>query len=148
MEKTHKKLDILKKINSRLTTPIIFAIIVPAAICLYLYSAHFRAAGLFHDDGIYMVNAKSLHEGMGYRITSLPGSPLQTKYPPVFPLMLSLLWHINPSFPENIHLMRLFSALCAVLVLPLAWCYLGLKSNYKIFLAFVFLSAQIGRAHV
>ena len=141
MEKSHNQLNILKKINSRLPTSLILAVIIPAAICLYLYSAHFRAAGLFHDDGIYIVNAKSLYEGTGYRIASLPDSPPQTKYPPVFPLILSLIWHINPYFPENIMLMRLFSALCAVLVLPLAWRYLRLKSSYTLLPALLFLSA-------
>jgi hypothetical protein len=79
---------------------------------------------------MYIVTARSIYQGTGYNIASLPGSPPQTKYPPVFPLLLSLCWHINPSFPENIVLMRLFSALCAVLVLPMAFFYLRLKSSY------------------
>jgi hypothetical protein len=143
MEKPHKKLDILKKStpDSRLPTPLILLIIISAALCLYLYAAHFRATGLFHDDGIYLVNAKSLDEGTGYRTSSLPESPPQTKYPPVFSLILSFLWRINPSFPDNIHLMRLFSALCAVSVLFLAWSYLQLKSSHKTLLLFLLLSA-------
>lgn len=28
--------------------------------------------GLFHDDGIYVVVAKAINEGKGYRIISLP----------------------------------------------------------------------------
>jgi len=108
----------------------ILVIVVPAAICLYLYAAHFQVAALIHDDGIYIVSAKSLYQGTGYSIASLPDSPPQTKYPPVFPLLLSLCWHANPSFPENIVLMRFFSALCAVLVLFMAFFYLRLKSSY------------------
>src|SRR5260370_1317089 len=42
------------------------------------------------DDGIYLVCAKSLAEGSGYRILSLPGQPNQTKYPPLYPWLLSL----------------------------------------------------------
>jgi hypothetical protein len=138
MEKPHKKLDILK---NRLPTPLILLIIIPAALCLYLYAADFRAAGLFHDDGIYLVNAKSLYEGAGYRTLSLPDSPPQTKYPPAYPLILSFLWRLNPSFPDNIHLMRIFSALCAVSILFLAWYYIKLKSGCKTILLFLFLSA-------
>ena len=119
----------------------IFFIIISAAICLYLYAAHFRAVGLFHDDGIYLVNAKALYEGAGYRTASLPDSPPQTKYPPVYPLILSLLWRLSPSFPDNIHLMRLFSVLCGVSVLFLAWSYLQLKVSYKTLPALIFLSA-------
>ena len=36
--------------------------------------------------------ARSLAEGHGYRIISLPGSPPQTKYPILFPHLLSLPW--------------------------------------------------------
>jgi hypothetical protein len=125
----------------RLPSSSIFVIILPAAICLYLYAAHFQTAGFFHDDGIYMVNAKSIYEGTGYSIASLPNSPPQTKYPPVLSLILSLCWHINPSFPQNIILMRLFSALCAVLTLFMAWLYIRQKSNYTILPVFLFLSA-------
>jgi hypothetical protein len=120
----------LYRAMKRLPSSFILVIIVPAAICLYLYSAHFPVAGFFYDDGGYIVNAKSIYEGAGYSIASLPGSPPQTRHPPVFPLILSLCWHINPSFPENIVLMRLFSALCAVLVLFMAFFYLRLKSSY------------------
>jgi hypothetical protein len=149
MEKPHKKLDILKKSTpaSRLPTLLILLIIIPAALCLYLYAADFRAAGLFHDDGIYLVNAKSIYEGAGYRTLSLPDSPPQTKYPPLYPLILSLLWRFNPSFPNNIHLMRIFSSLCAVFVLFLAWSYLKLKSNCKTLILLLFLSALAFNAY-
>ena len=118
---------------------LILLIIIPAAICLYLYSAHFQVAGLYGDDGIYIVTAKALHQDSGYRIASLPGSPLQTHYPPLFPLGLSLCWHINASFPENIHLMRLFSASCAIFVLFLSYIYIRVKSerNFAIILLFL-----------
>ena len=39
-----------------------------------------------HDDCLYFVSAKSLADGGGYRIASLPGEPPQTKYPPLYPL--------------------------------------------------------------
>jgi hypothetical protein len=31
--------------------------------------------GYFQDDGLYLIGAKSLVEGSGYRIRSLPGQP-------------------------------------------------------------------------
>jgi hypothetical protein len=57
-----------------------------------------------HDDCIYFVSAKSLADGGGYRIASLPGEPAQTKYPPLYPLLLSLAWRVNPEFPANLTL--------------------------------------------
>lgn len=58
--------------------------------------------GDFHDDALYLVSAKSLAEGRGYRILSLPGEPHQTKYPPLFPAWLAAAWRANPDFPANL----------------------------------------------
>ncbi len=71
--------------------------------------------GHFQDDGLYWVCAKSLARGAGYRIESLPGTPYQTKYPPLFPLLLAGVWKLNPSFPDNLRL----ATLAAWLMLPL-----------------------------
>jgi hypothetical protein len=59
------------------------------------------AVGIYHDDGIYVVTAKALAEGKGYRIISLPDELLQTKYPILFPSLLAIVWKIFPEFPEN-----------------------------------------------
>ena len=58
--------------------------------------------GHLHDDSIYFVCAKSLAEGRGYRILSLPAEPYQTKYPPLWPLALATIWKLDPHFPENL----------------------------------------------
>ena len=63
--------------------------------------------GLFDDDGIYLVTAKSLAEGTGYRIISLPSAIPQTKYPPVFPTLLAGVWKIYPHFPQNTYALKL-----------------------------------------
>lgn len=54
------------------------------------------------DDGVYMVTAKSLATGGGYRHLNLPGQPYATKYPPLFPLFLSMAWRIRPDFPGTL----------------------------------------------
>jgi len=58
--------------------------------------------GLFHDDGVYAVVAKSLADGDGYRIISLPGEPAQTKYPFFYSALLASIWRLAPQFPANI----------------------------------------------
>src|SRR5689334_6130608 len=58
--------------------------------------------GRAHDDSIYVTTAKSLATGEGYRIISLPYEPAQTKYPPFFPFLLSLIWRAYPQFPQNL----------------------------------------------
>src|SRR5262249_21956440 len=62
--------------------------------------------GLYHDDGIYIGSALSLARGDGYRIPHLPGSPLQAKYPPLYPLvLLPIAWIVGNS-PTAIGLYR------------------------------------------
>src|SRR5271166_1491546 len=66
---------------------------------------HWRAMphlGFYHDDGIFLVSAKGLADGEGYRILSLPNEPYQTKYPPLYPALLALVWKASPNFPANL----------------------------------------------
>jgi hypothetical protein len=78
-------------------------------------------AGIFHDDALYLVAGKSLAEGNGYRIASLPGEPYQTKYPPLYPALLSVIWRIDPSFPGNLPKVMLVTWACLVAAVFLAW---------------------------
>jgi hypothetical protein len=86
-------------------------------IPVYAIYASAPAAGYFHDDGIYLINAKALVSGQGYRTISLPGAPAQTKYPILYPALLALLWKLFPSFPQNVIWFKLLSLLGVVL-----WC--------------------------
>jgi hypothetical protein len=70
-------------------------------IGVYVALLGLPSIGLYHDDGVYVVSAKSLADGTGYRIVSLPDEPRMTKYPPLFPFLLSLVWRVWPSFPAN-----------------------------------------------
>jgi hypothetical protein len=70
-------------------------------IPVYWIELNTPAVGYYHDDGIYVVTAKALAEGKGYRILSLPGEMVQTKYPVLFPALLAIVWKIFPLFPEN-----------------------------------------------
>ncbi|HVP47380.1 MAG TPA: hypothetical protein VMT32_12380 [Bryobacteraceae bacterium] len=77
--------------------------------------------GHLHDDSIYWVSAKSLAEGRGYRILSLPGEPFQTKYPPLWPAVLAVIWRINPHFPENLKLGMALAWLMLPAFMAFAW---------------------------
>jgi hypothetical protein len=80
---------------------LILLALIPAVRLLWL-SRDNPHLGFYQDDGLYWVTAKSIAEGSGYRIVSLPGEPHQTKYPPVFPALLALAWRLTPSFPANL----------------------------------------------
>ena len=71
--------------------------------------------GVFHDDAMYVILAKSLATGQGYRYLNLPGAPVATHFPPGYPALLSLVWRLAPDFPANVALFKLLNAafLCA-----------------------------------
>ena len=98
-----------------------FVCVVLGLVAVYLALLQTPAAGTFHDDGVYLVTAKALAEGQGYRIISLPGEPPQTKYPILFPWLVSLVWHLNPSFPANLPWLRLVPLLATLAWLSLSW---------------------------
>jgi 4-amino-4-deoxy-L-arabinose transferase-like glycosyltransferase len=58
--------------------------------------------GFSEDDSIYFSSAKALAQGKGYVLVSFPGAPAATKYPVVYPWILSWVWRVNPSFPANL----------------------------------------------
>jgi len=81
----------------RVVITLVFLLLIP----VYWIGMHAPGVGIYHDDGIYIVTAKALAEGKGYRIISLPGEMIQTKYPVLFPALLAIVWKIFPRFPEN-----------------------------------------------
>lgn len=70
-----------------------------------------QPVGVFQDDGMYVVLARSLAEGEGYRFSNLPNAPHGTHFPPLYPLWLALLWKMSPSFPANVQLFKLGNSL-------------------------------------
>ncbi len=80
--------------------------------------------GYYHDDSLYWVSAKSLAEGNGYQIASLPGEPYQTKYPPLYSALLAVVWKINPNFPANLPAATLLAWLLFPAYLAMVWMFL------------------------
>ncbi|MFN9298639.1 MAG: hypothetical protein ACK6DZ_13145 [Acidobacteriota bacterium] len=80
------------------------------------------ATGIYHDDSIYLITARSLAQGHGYLIESLPAALPQTKYPVLFPALLSLVWRIAPDFPSNLLFLKLIPLLAA-----LGWFYASFR---------------------
>jgi hypothetical protein len=95
---------------------------VPSAWLAWTYRDLPRI-GELHDDGIYLISAKSLTDGGGYRILSLPGEPAQTKYPPLYPLYLSILWRWGPGFPAFLPLAMAMQWIFIPVMLGLAAVY-------------------------
>ena len=77
--------------------------------------------GVFQDDAIYVVLAKAIANGEGYRMVNLPGSPHATHFPPGYPLLLAALWKLSPSFPDNIVVFKFANALFLAAVAALTY---------------------------
>ena len=67
--------------------------------------------GVFQDDAIYVVLAKALASGQGFRMINMPGAPHATHFPPGYPALLALLWKLVPTFPDNIVVFKFVNAL-------------------------------------
>ena len=116
--------------KDRIKLPVSVLVSVLAGSCfLYLAALTPDRFGFYHDDGIYVVTGKALATGKGYHIISLPYEPAQTKYPPFYPFLLSLIWRLYPHLPENLFPMMLLSVAATLAFLALAWNYL-VKSGY------------------
>ncbi|MCW5979154.1 MAG: glycosyltransferase family 39 protein [Bryobacteraceae bacterium] len=115
---------------------IVLAALAPAARLAWTWRA-MPHLGVYDDDAVYWVTAKSLAEGRGYRIAGLPGEPAQTKYPPVYPLLLASIWKLNPSFPSNLPAAMLFQWLMLPALLAASWslfAQFGLSHRLKLVL--------------
>jgi 4-amino-4-deoxy-L-arabinose transferase-like glycosyltransferase len=112
----------LKNISTRFTLIVVaLGLLVGAAA---LSGANKQILGLFHDDGIYAVVGKSVAQGEGYRILSLPTAPAQTKYPFLYSYLVAALWAVDSSFPQNIWLLKsLNCAILAGIFILAAICY-------------------------
>jgi hypothetical protein len=109
---------------SRVPYPVLLLLALLPSLWLAWNNRDMAYFGHHHDDATYLVSAKSLAEGNGYRIASLPGAPYSTKFPPAYPLYLSLIWRINPNFPENLTLVLALNwILLPVLILACRWVY-------------------------
>ena len=85
--------------------------------------------GVYHDDAVYVITAKALSQGQGYRLINLPHSPLQTKYPILYPASLALIWRFWPSFPDNLLAMQWLNLLLGAATVGLAYLYM-VRCNY------------------
>ena len=84
-----------------------YIILLSLLMCVAgFWSLQKEIVGLYHDDGVYVVTARSLSQGTGYRIVSLPNSPPETKYPVLYPYLLSWVWSASPAFPGNIVILK------------------------------------------
>ena len=81
------------------------AVVVLVAAVLYLLRLD-RVAGLVVDDAWYILLGQALSQGQGFRLTSSAVAEILPNVPPGFPFMLSVLFRLNPHFPQNVLLLK------------------------------------------
>jgi len=133
---------------------VVLAALLPSTL-LFWMARDAPHLGYFQDDSLYLTSAKSIVEGNGYKIASLPGQPYQTKYPPLFSLLLALVWKLDSSFPENLSkvmllqwlLWLLYLAAVSLFVWKMPTLQMAMKVAVLVFVAtapaFVYLSLSI-----
>jgi hypothetical protein len=68
-------------------------------------------AGVYYDDGIYLILGRALAEGEGLRYLNLPGLPAAIHYPPGYPALLALCWRLGGDLPTTLALAKGLNAL-------------------------------------
>jgi hypothetical protein len=68
-----------------------------------------RAAGLIVDDAWYILLAKALAQGDGFKLISSATAQILPAVPPGFPLVLAPVFFISPQFPDNVLLLKAIS---------------------------------------
>jgi hypothetical protein len=80
-------------------------------LAITMAAYHPMPVGIWVDDGHYVVLARALASGQGYRYLNLPGEPFATHFPPGYPALLAVITRFGPPFPLNIRVFVFVNAL-------------------------------------
>lgn len=109
--------------TNRTRTVVVALIVMLVTLPIYLLRLN-GAAGMMVDDAWYVLLAKSLGDGSGYKLISSPTGAILPLYPPGFPAVLSLVFRASPDFPQNVALLKSVSIAAMMGVGLLSFVYL------------------------
>jgi hypothetical protein len=66
--------------------------------------------GVVADDAFYVILARSIATGQGYRALNVPGLPAGTHFPPGYPALLALVSSVVPAFPASVAAFKALNA--------------------------------------
>jgi len=92
--------------------------------------------GVVADDSFYVILARALASGEGYRYLNVPGHPAGTHFPPGYPALLAILSFLVPAFPASVVAYKamnaVFLAVASVCVARLLRSRVGLGPVWSI----------------
>jgi hypothetical protein len=114
-------------------------------LVIYVFSAlRFNPAAYFgamEDDSIYFSSANALADHFGYILPSVPSQPVATKYPILYPWLLSWAWRWNPSFPANLRVAAILTLAFGMAFLVCSFIFLrgleGIGDSEALLLTFL-----------
>lgn len=114
------------------------------AVIYFVSALSFHPIAFFgrsQDDSIYFSSAKALAEHKGYILPSVPGQPAATKYPMLYPWLLSWVWRWSSSFPANLTDAFALTLTFGIIFLVTAYIFLrrlsGVGASAALFLTLV-----------
>jgi hypothetical protein len=103
-------------------TRVVMLLLVAVAAPVYLLRLN-GVAGMVNDDAWYVLLAKSLADGTGFKLISSPIEAILPLYPPGFPAVLSPVFRAYPEFPANLWLLKSVSIAAMIGVGILTYLY-------------------------
>jgi hypothetical protein len=91
---------------------LVAGIVASATLHFSLSRSMAVAIGVFNDDAVYVILGKAIATGQGYRSIHLVGTPLQSKFPPVWPALLAAFWVIGKT-RLVVHVLAVVANVCA-----------------------------------
>jgi hypothetical protein len=113
----------MRDLTTDRTRTIVTGLILLVVLAIYLLRLN-NVVGMMVDDAWYLVLAKALSEGDGFRLISSATTVIQPLYPPGFPSLLALVYSIDSSFPHNLWLLKSVSIAAMVGVGFVTFVYL------------------------
>ena len=100
------------------------AALVAAPLVLALYVLRIdEVVGSYVDDGWYVLLGKALATGHGFTLLNTPTPGIRPLYPPGFPLVLSAVFRLFPTFPDNVPVLKAVSVAAMTGAGILAWTH-------------------------
>ena len=90
-----------------------------------------NVVGMFRDDAWYALLAKALANGRGYTLINSPTEGIVPIYPPLYSLLLSLVFRMASQFPENLFFLKSVSIMAMLIASVLGYLYFIIRDCSK-----------------